>query len=156
MELRQRLMGLTVLLVLALLVGCAPPSSPCTERDISAWEPSTAEFATPIRCDDKIVGYELDIDSSKDATARTWAIGFDGPHPGGVAAISADIDLLTPTERVATLYSGHSTLAEVEGVLTTVSVSSASPVAPGPLQRAFAITVPAGLHYRGQIRNLRW
>jgi len=146
---------LTVL-ALALLVGCVPPESTCTERDISAWVPSTAEFATPIRCDGKIVGYDLDIDSSKDMTSRTWAIAFDGPHPGGVAAISADIDMLTPTKRVATLYSGSTQLAEVEGVLTTVSASSASPVAAGPLQRAFAVTVPAGLHYRGQIRNMRW
>lgn len=25
-----------------------------------------------------------------------------------------------------------------------------------PLQRAYTVTVPAGLHYRGQIRNMRW
>lgn len=137
-------------------MGCVPPDSTCTERDVSAWVPSTTEFATPIRCDGKIVGYDLDIDSSKDMTSRSWAIAFDGPHPGGFAAISAEIDLLTPTKRIATLYSGPTKLAEVEGVLTTVSASSASPVSPGPLQRAFAVTVPAGLHYRGQIRNLRW
>lgn len=146
---------LTVL-ALALFAGCVPPDSACTERDVSAWVPSTAEFATPILCDGRIVGYDLDIDSSKDMTARSWAIAFDGPHPGGVAAISAEIDLLTPTKRVATLYSGTTKLAEVEGVLTTVSASSASHVAPGPLQRAYTVTVPAGLHYRGQIRNMRW
>ncbi len=149
---KQRL----TVLALALFAGCVPPDATCTERDVSAWVPSTAEFATPIRCDGKIVGYQLDIDSSKDLTSRSWAIAFDGPHPGGFAAISAEIDLLTPTKRVATLYSGTTKLAEVEGVLTTVSASSASPVAPGPLQRAFAVTVPAGLHYRGQIRNVKW
>lgn len=149
---KQRL----TVLALALLVGCVPPESTCTERDVSAWVPSTLDGATPIRCDGKIVGYELDINSSTDMTARTWAIAFDGQHPGGVASISADVDLLTPAKRIATLYSGPTMLAEVEGVITTVSASSASPVAAGPLQRAFSVTVPAGLHYRGQIRNLRW
>ena len=136
------------------LCNCSPPESTCSEPDASGWVASTYEWLTPIRCDAKIIGYRLDIDSSKDNTSRTVSIVNQDPATSNSVTIAADIDMGGGVTRTARIIQGPVTRAESLGTITTVSASTTT-AEPGPLLSEFVITVNGGSHYIGEFRNVR-
>jgi hypothetical protein len=101
-----------------------------------------------------VVGYRLDIDGS--AGSRTWALVNSEPHPAnGVARISAEIEVAPGVERAAALTRGPAAY-DLQYGGSNLTVSASANTTAGPLLREFRITVPAGVRYVGEIRNLRW
>jgi len=140
------------LFVFASACGGLPPT--CSEPDIGGWVLSVKEWASPIHCDAKLIGYRLDIDSSKDNTSRTISLMSADPAVSSNVTIAADIDMQPGITRVARIIQGPVTRAESLGTITTVSASTTTAV-PGQMLSEFAITVDGGTHYIGEIRNVR-
>lgn len=140
---------------LLLLAACGPPESTCSERDIKSWTPATFEGSTPVYCDSKLVGYQLDIDAS-DGRPRLWEmVQLDQPVKPALS-VSADIDLLTPVARSVRIEQGAFKIAEVYGVSNNVSTTATYKPGDGNVLRAVRVAVPSGMRYRGQIRDVRW
>lgn len=150
----NRLAKIAVLSLLCL--GCGPVSGDaCPEADIAAWDRATMDWATPIDCNGKTVGYQLDIDST-DGTSRTWLLANHNPTlVNGPVFVSADIDAQTSVDRVASISRGSAVYAESTGG-ASVTVKASATVISGPLLRMLRVVVPEGVRYRAQIRNLRW
>ena len=140
------------LFVFASACGGLPPT--CSEPDIGGWVLSVKEWASPIHCDAKLIGYRLDIDSSKDTPSRTISLMSADPAVSSNVTIAADIDMQPGITRVARIIQGPVTRAESLGTITTVSASTTTAV-PGQMLSEFAITVDGGTHYIGEIRNVR-
>lgn len=142
------------ILLAPFLVACGPAEHTCSERSVATWEPSTVHFARPILCDEKLVGYDLDIDALSGPViwgiANTEAIKINGP-----VSVSAEIDIAPQVSRTAEISRGGAIYDTGAGPGLTVQASSAGIVA-GPLTRMFRVSVPMGTHYRGQWRNVKW
>ena len=143
---------IAVLVLLTSACGGLPPT--CSEPDIGGWVLSVKEWASPIHCDAKLIGYRLDIDSSKDNTSRTISLMSADPAVSSNVTIAADIDMQPGITRVARIIQGPVTRAESLGTITTVNASTTTAV-PGQMLSEFAITVDGGTHYIGEIRNVR-
>ena len=143
---------IAVLVLLTSACGGLPPT--CSEPDIGGWVLSVKEWASPIHCDAKLIGYRLDIDSSKDNTSRTVSIVNQDPATSNSVTIAADIDMGSGVTRTARIIQGPVTRAESLGIITTVSASTTT-AEPGPLLSEFVITVDGGSHYIGEFRNVR-
>lgn len=143
---------IAVLVLLTSACGGLPPT--CSEPDIGGWVLSVKEWASPIHCDAKLIGYRLDIDSSKDNTSRTISLMSADPAVSSNVTIAADIDMQPGITRTARIIQGPVTRAESLGTITTVSASTTTAV-PGQMLSEFAITVDGGTHYIGEIRNVR-
>lgn len=142
-------------LIAATTFACGMPDPPaCKQRNIAAWTRATVLESDPIVECGSVVGYRLDLDAS--SGDRTWSLVNSEPHPAnGVAKISAEIDVAPGVERAAVLRRGPAAYdLQYGGFNTTVSASANTTA--GPLLREFRITVPAGVRYVGEIRNLRW
>lgn len=148
-----------VLMMIALLAAttfaCGMPEPPsCKQRDVAAWTRATVLDSAPIMECGSVVGYRLDLDGS--AGSRTWALANSEPHPAnGVAKISAEIDVAPGVERAAVLSRGPAAY-DLQYGGSNLTVSASVNTTAGPLLREFRITVPAGIRYVGEIRNLRW
>lgn len=145
---------LIALLALVTFVDCGLPESNCKQRNIAAWTRATVLESDPIVECGSVVGYRLDLDAS--SGARMWSLVNSEPHPAnGAAKIAAEIDVAPGVERAAVLSRGPAAYdLQYGGFNTTVSASANTTA--GPLLREFRITVPAGVRYVGEIRNLRW
>lgn len=143
---------IAALVLLTSACGGLPPT--CSEPDIGGWVLSVKEWGTPIHCDAKLIGYRLDIDSSKDNTSRSISLMSADPAVSSNVTIAADIDMQPGITRVARIIQGPVTRAESLGTITTVSASTTTAV-PGQMLSEFAITVDGGTHYIGEIRNVR-
>lgn len=126
----------------------------CGERDISAWVPLSGFPVAEVRCDGKLVGYELNL--PEDRSYRIWTLTNAEAHSvNGPLQIAADIDLVPEAvERVAKLARGSAVYDERNAGSLTVQASATALA--GPMLREFAVKIPAGSAYRGQIRNLKW
>ena len=146
---------LMILLLAATTFACGMPEPPaCKQRDIAAWTRATVLESAPIVECGSVVGYRLDLDGS--AGSRTWALVNSEPHPAnGVAKISAEIDVAPGVERAAVLSRGPAAY-DLQYGGSNLTVSASANTTAGPLLREFRITVPAGIRYVGEIRNLRW
>jgi len=71
-------------------------------------------------------------------------------------SVSADIDLLTPVARSVRIEQGAFKIAEVYGVSSNVSTTATYKPGDGNVLRAVRVAVPPGMHYRGQVRDVRW
>lgn len=142
-----------VLAVFLVACGGQPESAPCA-RNIAPWTRATVLESVPIVECGSVVGYKLDIDAT--AGARSWVLTNNEPHPAnGVARISAEIDVAPGVERAAVLSRGPAAY-DLQYGGSNLTVSASANTTAGPLLREFRITVPAGVRYVGEIRNLRW
>ncbi len=142
-----------VLAVFLVACGGQPESAPCA-RNIAPWSRATVLESDPIVECGSVVGYRLDLDGS--AGSRTWALVNSEPHPAnGVARISAEIEVAPGVERAAVLTRGPAAY-DLQYGGSNLTVSASANTTAGPLLREFRITVPAGIRYVGEIRNLRW
>lgn len=141
-------------MLLWVLFGCEAPRMSCEERDISKWVVGAVEYATPIRSCGKLVGYEVNIPTSKRVQ---WFMANDQRHDvNGPVQISADIDPGDETvQRIARLSRGPATYDETHGG-ASVTVTAGTNTLAGDILREFVIDVPVGSGYSGQIRNLKW
>ena len=150
---RKQVLMIALLTVTTLACGMPEPPS-CKQRDIAAWTRATVLESDPIVECGTVVGYRLDLDGS--AGSRTWALANSEPHPAnGVAKISAEIDVAPGVERAAALTRGPAAY-DLQYGGSNLTVSASANTTAGPLLREFRITVPAGIRYVGEIRNLRW
>lgn len=150
---RKQVLMIALLTVTTLACGMPEPPS-CKQRDIAAWTRATVLESDPIVECGSVVGYRLDLDGS--SGSRTWALVNSEPHPAnGVAKISAEIDVAPGVERAAALTRGPAAY-DLQYGGSNLTVSASANTTAGPLLREFRITVPAGVRYVGEIRNLRW
>lgn len=150
---RKQVLMIALLTVTTLACGMPEPPS-CKQRDIAGWTRATVLESDPIVECGTVVGYRLDLDGS--AGSRTWALANSEPHPAnGVAKISAEIDVAPGVERAAVLSRGPAAY-DLQYGGSNLTVSASANTTAGPLLREFRITVPAGIRYVGEIRNLRW
>lgn len=150
---RKQVLMIALLTVTTLACGMPEPPS-CKQRDIAAWTRATVLESDPIVECGTVVGYRLDLDGS--AGSRTWALANSEPHPAnGVARISAEIEVAPGVERAAALTRGPAAY-DLQYGGSNLTVSASANTTAGPLLREFRITVPAGVRYVGEIRNLRW
>lgn len=150
---RKQVLMIALLTVTTLACGMPEPPS-CKQRDIAAWTRATVLESDPIVECGSVVGYRLDLDGS--SGSRTWALANSEPHPAnGVAKISAEIDVAPGVERAAALTRGPAAY-DLQYGGSNLTVSASANTTAGPLLREFRITVPAGIRYVGEIRNLRW
>ena len=150
---RKQVLMIALLTVTTLACGMPEPPS-CKQRDIAAWTRATVLESDPIVECGTVVGYRLDLDGS--AGSRTWALANSEPHPAnGVARITAEIEVAPGVERAAALTRGPAAY-DLQYGGSNLTVSASANTTAGPLLREFRITVPAGVRYVGEIRNLRW
>ena len=150
---RKQVLMIALLTVTTLACGMPEPPS-CKQRDIAAWTRATVLDSDPIVECGSVVGYRLDLDGS--AGSRTWALANSEPHPAnGVARISAEIEVAPGVERAAALTRGPAAY-DLQYGGSNLTVSASANTTAGPVMREFRITVPAGIRYVGEIRNLRW
>ena len=150
---RKQVLMIALLTVTTFACGMPEPPS-CKQRDIAAWTRATVLESDPIVECGTVVGYRLDLDGS--AGSRTWALANSEPHPAnGVARISAEIEVAPGVERAAALTRGPAAY-DLQYGGSNLTVSASANTTAGPLLREFRITVPAGVRYVGEIRNLRW
>lgn len=148
-----------LILSCCLLVGlgaCSQESESCSETDISAWD--TSEPATPVYCESKLVGYQLDIDA-KTAAQIFHLKRAESISTGGPLFVSADVDLIPAAagavQRSAKISRGGAVYAETTGAGVTVRADAIVAPAAEPLVREILVSIPVGTHYRGQIRNVQ-
>ena len=145
----------SVLALAVSLVACEPSSTgTCGERDISAWVPLSGFPVTEIRCEGKLIGYEVDIAAKP--LYQIWSLTNTESHPiNGPLQIAADIDLAPDAvERVAKIARGSAVYDERRS--GGVTVQAGATVVSGPMLREFQIKIPAGSAYKGQIRRVEW
>lgn len=128
------------------------PVEDCEGPDISAW--NAIGPASPIMCQGKIVGYQLDLDGSKDP--QSFVLLTDAPlHTDGLVSLSARIDTGSGAERSVKIAQEGSALDI--GISSAATLEAHALVLKGPPKVTYVVQVdvPQGIVYRGKITNVR-
>lgn len=124
----------------------------CAGPDTSGW--NAIGPSSPIMCDGKIVGYQLDLDGTKGP--QSFTLVTDAPLPSDrLVSLSARIDTGAGAERSVRMTQDGSALDIAISSAETLEAHAIVLKGPPKVTYVVQVDVPQGIVYRGKITNVR-